>query len=112
MMRRPVVWNLIEKRGRRPSHTFLDYALTYMVGAMFLAFTLGQVSAPASCASQNMHLPASGKVLMCHDWCWVMHVPQPLDATSASLACAASACWGGLLSTRRTKTYNAAGTPP
>ena len=40
---RPVVWNLIEKRGRRPSHTFLDYALTYMVGALVLAFTLGQV---------------------------------------------------------------------
>ncbi len=44
-VRRPVVWNLIEKRGRRPSHTFLDYALTYLVSAIFLAFTLGQVSA-------------------------------------------------------------------
>ena len=41
---RPVVWNLIEKRGRRPSHTFLDYALSYMVGALLLAFTLGEVS--------------------------------------------------------------------
>ena len=40
---RPVLWAVIEGRGRRPSHTFLDYALTYLITSVVLAFTLGQV---------------------------------------------------------------------
>lgn len=40
---RPVLWAVIEGRGRRPSHTFLDYALTYLLTSVVLAFTLGQV---------------------------------------------------------------------
>lgn len=38
-----MLWAVIEGRGRRPSHTFLDYAITYLLTAVVLAFTLGQV---------------------------------------------------------------------
>ncbi|KAF6262348.1 ureide permease-domain-containing protein [Scenedesmus sp. NREL 46B-D3] len=39
----PAVWNLIEQRGRVPSHIFLDYALTYLVLGTAVALTLGQL---------------------------------------------------------------------
>ncbi|WIA38780.1 hypothetical protein OEZ86_002068 [Tetradesmus obliquus] len=39
----PAVWNLIEQRGRIPSHTFLDYALTYLLLGTAAALTLGQL---------------------------------------------------------------------
>jgi ABC-type Na+ efflux pump permease subunit len=44
------VWNLIEQRGRIPSHIFLDYALTYLVLGTVVALTLGQLG-PADASS-------------------------------------------------------------
>jgi hypothetical protein len=46
----PAVWNLIEQRGRIPSHIFLDYALTYLVLGTAVALTLGQLG-PATAES-------------------------------------------------------------
>lgn len=39
----PALWNKVEQRGRIPSHTFLDYATTYLVVAVATALTFGQL---------------------------------------------------------------------
>lgn len=39
----PAIFNLLERRGRRPSHTFLDYSITNYIVAIIIALTLGQI---------------------------------------------------------------------
>ncbi|KAK9794901.1 hypothetical protein WJX73_001796 [Symbiochloris irregularis] len=39
----PALFNLLERRGRIPSHTFLDYALTNFLVAVVIALTLGEI---------------------------------------------------------------------
>ena len=42
----PALLNLLERRGRNPVHTYLDYSLTNFLVAIIIAFTLGQIGAP------------------------------------------------------------------
>ena len=42
----PALWNRVERHGRIPSHTFLDYTLGYLVVALATSFTLGQIGPP------------------------------------------------------------------
>ena len=42
----PALLNLLERRGRNPVHTYLDYSLTNFLVAVIIAFTLGQIGAP------------------------------------------------------------------
>ena len=39
----PALLCLLERRGRLPSHTFLDYAVTNYLVAIVVALTLGQI---------------------------------------------------------------------
>ncbi|KAK7309862.1 hypothetical protein RJT34_06946 [Clitoria ternatea] len=40
----PAVMTLLERRGRLPQHTYLDYTLTNLLAAVIIAFTFGQIS--------------------------------------------------------------------
>lgn len=42
----PALLNLLERRGRNPVHSFLDYSLTNMLMAVIIAFTLGEIGDP------------------------------------------------------------------
>lgn len=42
----PALLNLLERRGRNPVHTYLDYSLTNMLMAVIIALTLGQIGDP------------------------------------------------------------------
>ncbi len=42
----PALLNLLERRGRNPVHTYLDYSLTNFLVAVLIALTLGQIGAP------------------------------------------------------------------
>ncbi|XP_058769308.1 ureide permease 1-like isoform X2 [Vicia villosa] len=39
----PAVMNLLERRGRLPQHTYLDYTITNLLAAVIIAFTFGQI---------------------------------------------------------------------
>ncbi|XP_068654276.1 ureide permease 1-like isoform X2 [Aristolochia californica] len=39
----PAVLTLLERRGRLPQHTYLDYSITNLLAAVFIALTLGQI---------------------------------------------------------------------
>ncbi|RYR10721.1 hypothetical protein Ahy_B05g079199 [Arachis hypogaea] len=39
----PAILTLLERRGRLPQHTYLDYSLTNFLAALFIAFTVGQI---------------------------------------------------------------------
>ena len=42
----PALLNLLERRGRNPVHTYLDYSLTNFLVAVLIALTLGQIGSP------------------------------------------------------------------
>eukprot|EP00250_Pteridium_aquilinum_P011897 c20375_g1_i1 orf=1-1083(-) len=46
----PALLTLLERRGRLPQHTYLDYSITNFLAAFFIALTLGQIgsSTPAA----------------------------------------------------------------
>ncbi|XP_061347327.1 ureide permease 1-like isoform X1 [Gastrolobium bilobum] len=39
----PAVMTMLERRGRLPQHTYLDYTLTNLLAAVLIAFTLGEI---------------------------------------------------------------------
>lgn len=39
----PALFNLLERRGRSPAHTFLDYSIANYIVAIIIALTLGQI---------------------------------------------------------------------
>ncbi|WOK92302.1 ureide permease 1-like isoform X1 [Canna indica] len=39
----PAVLTLLERRGRLPQHTYLDYSITNLLAAVFIALTFGQI---------------------------------------------------------------------
>lgn len=39
----PALLTLLERRGRLPQHTYLDYSLTNFLAAVLIALTLGQL---------------------------------------------------------------------
>ncbi|KAK9676026.1 hypothetical protein RND81_11G048900 [Saponaria officinalis] len=39
----PAVMAFLERRGRLPQHTYLDYSITNLLAAVIIAFTLGQI---------------------------------------------------------------------
>ncbi|KAK7307056.1 hypothetical protein VNO77_39780 [Canavalia gladiata] len=39
----PAVMTLLERRGRLPQHTYLDYTLTNLLAAVIIAFTFGEI---------------------------------------------------------------------
>lgn len=39
----PAVLTLLERRGRLPQHTYLDYSITNLLVAVLIAFTFGQI---------------------------------------------------------------------
>lgn len=39
----PAVLTLLERRGRLPQHTYLDYSITNLLAAIIIAFTFGQI---------------------------------------------------------------------
>ena len=38
----PAIMTLLERRGRLPQHTYLDYSVTNLLAAVLIAVTLGQ----------------------------------------------------------------------
>lgn len=38
----PAIMTLLERRGRPPQHTYLDYTMTNLLAAIIIAFTLGE----------------------------------------------------------------------
>ena len=46
----PAVMTLLERRGRLPQHTYLDYSITNFLAAVIIALTVGQIgeSTPGS----------------------------------------------------------------
>lgn len=45
----PAIMTLLERRGRLPQHTYLDYTMTNLLAAVIIAFTFGEIgkSSPA-----------------------------------------------------------------
>jgi hypothetical protein len=41
----PAVLTLLERRGRLPQHTYLDYSFTNLLAAVLIALTFGQLGA-------------------------------------------------------------------
>ncbi|XP_039161777.1 ureide permease 1 isoform X4 [Eucalyptus grandis] len=41
----PALITLLERRGRLPQHTYLDYTITNLLAAVIIAFTLGEIQA-------------------------------------------------------------------
>ena len=41
----PVVLAVLERRGRLPQHTFLDFSVTNFLAAVLIALTFGQIGA-------------------------------------------------------------------
>ncbi|XP_019428845.1 PREDICTED: ureide permease 1-like isoform X2 [Lupinus angustifolius] len=39
----PAVMTLLERRGRLPQHTYLDYSITNLLAAIIIAFTFGEI---------------------------------------------------------------------
>jgi len=39
----PAVMTLLERRGRLPQHTYLDYSITNLLAALIIALTFGQI---------------------------------------------------------------------
>ncbi|KAK3421834.1 ureide permease 1 isoform X2 [Eucalyptus grandis] len=39
----PAIFTFLERRGRLPQHTYLDYSITNLLAAVFIAFTLGEI---------------------------------------------------------------------
>ncbi|XP_024018252.1 ureide permease 2 isoform X2 [Morus notabilis] len=39
----PAILTLLERRGRLPQHTYLDYSITNLLAAVLIAFTFGQI---------------------------------------------------------------------
>lgn len=39
----PAVWNFVERKGRHPGHTFIDYGIAYTMTAVVIAMICGQV---------------------------------------------------------------------
>ncbi|CAN1314100.1 Ureide permease 2 [Linum perenne] len=39
----PAIMTLLERRGRLPQHTYLDYSITNLLAAIIIAFTFGQI---------------------------------------------------------------------
>ncbi|XP_059648758.1 ureide permease 1-like isoform X2 [Cornus florida] len=39
----PAIMTLLERRGRLPQHTYLDYTMTNLLAAILIAFTLGEI---------------------------------------------------------------------
>lgn len=39
----PALLTLLERRGRLPQHTYLDYTITNLVAATLIAFTVGEI---------------------------------------------------------------------
>ncbi|XAR65276.1 hypothetical protein NMG60_11009334 [Bertholletia excelsa] len=39
----PALFSLLERRGRLPQHTYLDYSITNFLAALIIAFTFGQI---------------------------------------------------------------------
>jgi hypothetical protein len=48
----PALLTLLERRGRLPQHTYLDYSITNFLAAVLIALTLGQIG-PSSPDSPN-----------------------------------------------------------
>ncbi|GAB2280190.1 Phospholipid metabolism protein [Dionaea muscipula] len=42
----PAVMTSLERRGRLPQHTYLDYSITNLLAAVFIALTFGQIGDP------------------------------------------------------------------
>ncbi|KAL6538766.1 Uroporphyrinogen-III synthase [Orobanche minor] len=39
----PALLTLLERRGRLPQHTYLDYTFTNLLAALIIAFTFGEI---------------------------------------------------------------------
>lgn len=39
----PAVMTLLERRGRLPQHTYLDYSITNLLAAVIIALTFGEI---------------------------------------------------------------------
>ncbi|KAJ9174164.1 hypothetical protein P3X46_017222 [Hevea brasiliensis] len=39
----PAIMNLLERRGRLPQHTYLDYSITNLLAAVIIAFSFGEI---------------------------------------------------------------------
>ncbi|CAK9165971.1 unnamed protein product [Ilex paraguariensis] len=39
----PAILTLLERRGRLPQHTYLDYTITNLLAAVIIAFTFGEI---------------------------------------------------------------------
>lgn len=39
----PAVMTLLERRGRLPQHTYLDYTMTNLLAAVLIALTFGEI---------------------------------------------------------------------
>ena len=39
----PAILTLLERRGRLPQHTYLDYSITNFLAALIIALTLGEI---------------------------------------------------------------------
>ncbi|KAJ4838378.1 Phospholipid metabolism protein [Turnera subulata] len=49
----PAMMTLLERRGRLPQHTYLDYSITNLLAALIIAFTFGQMGSSTTPQSPN-----------------------------------------------------------
>ena len=62
----PAFFHVLERRGRHPQHTYLDYAITCFIIALLFALTVGQMGSggTSSSSDQNFFTQLS-QVIMC-----------------------------------------------
>ncbi|ESW25518.1 hypothetical protein PHAVU_003G042700 [Phaseolus vulgaris] len=51
----PAVMTMLERRGRLPQHTYLDYTLTNLMAAVIIAFTFGEIGNTAPNFLSQLH---------------------------------------------------------
>jgi len=51
----PAVMTMLERRGRLPQHTYLDYTLTNLLAAVIIAFTFGEIGNTAPNFLSQLH---------------------------------------------------------
>uniref|UniRef100_A0A9I9DMZ1 Ureide permease 1-like n=1 Tax=Cucumis melo TaxID=3656 RepID=A0A9I9DMZ1_CUCME len=62
----PALLTLLERRGRLPQHTYLDYSITNLLAALIIAFTFGEIG------NSSLHHPNFIQQLSQDNWPSVM----------------------------------------
>ncbi|CAL5338596.1 unnamed protein product [Camellia sinensis] len=79
----PAILILLERRGRLPQHTYLDYTMTNLLAAVIIAFTFGEIG--TSTAEEPNFLTQLSQVLNCQGYLIQDNWPSVLFAMAGGV---------------------------